>query len=295
MSVTIKAVRPNFVGELSGIDLREQIDASQLAQVRGALKEFAVLVLPGQSINDEQQARFSALFGELEMPGSASNITKATERRLPGVIADLSNLDHQGNVLAADARQRMFNLGNRLWHSDSSFKVIPAQYSMLSARIVPESGGDTQFADMTAAYNALDEQRQAELESLVGLHSLIYSRGVLGFDDLSAAELENFAHVRQRLVRTHPLTGQKSLYLSAHAGAIEGWLVPEARALLRDLTEEATAARFVYAHQWNAADLVIWDNQRTMHRARPFADKSDVRDMHRTTVAGVMPTIEQIG
>jgi alpha-ketoglutarate-dependent 2,4-dichlorophenoxyacetate dioxygenase len=183
--------------------------------------------------------------------------------------------------LARDDRRRFFNLGNRLWHSDSSYRAVPAKYSLLSGRVVVTKGGNTEFADMRAAYDALDDATKAEVEDLVCEHSLIYSRGSLGFTELSADELAMFKPVRQRLVRTHPVTGRKSLYLSSHIGAIVGWPVPEARAFIRDLTEHATQPQFRYSHAWRPNDLVIWDNRTTLHRATRF-DETQVRDMRRT-------------
>ena len=187
-------------------------------------------------------------------------------------------------MLARDNRRRLFSLGNRLWHSDSSFKAVPAKYSLLSARVIPSAGGNTEFADMRAAYDALDDATKAECEDLICEHSQLYSRAILGFTDFTDDERRRFAPVQQRLVRRHPSTGRKSLFLASHAGAILGWPVPEARAFLRDLTEHATQRRFVYAHVWRQWDLVMWDNRATMHRARPF-NAEEVRDMHRTTVA----------
>ena len=187
---------------------------------------------------------------------------------------------------------RLFNLGNMLWHSDSSFRPIPAKYSLLSARIVNKKGGNTEFAHMGAAYEALDEETKAEIENLVCEHSLMYSRGSLGFLDYTEEEKAMFKPVRQRLVRTHPVTGRKSLYLASHAGAIVGMPMPEARMLLRELNEHATQPRFVYVHRWRLDDLVIWDNRQTMHRVRRY-DESQPRDMRRTTVAGDAPTVAQ--
>jgi alpha-ketoglutarate-dependent 2,4-dichlorophenoxyacetate dioxygenase len=187
----------------------------------------------------------------------------------------------------------MFNLGNRLWHSDSSFRATPAKYSLLSARAIPATGGDTEFADMRAAYDALDAEAKAEIEDLVCEHSLMYSRGLLGFSEFTPEEKATFKPVRQRLVRTHPVTGRKSLFLASHAGAIVGWPMPEARAFLRDLTEHATQRQFVYTHKWRLYDLVIWDNRQTMHRARPFRDTQEPRDMRRTTIKGDGPTAQQ--
>jgi alpha-ketoglutarate-dependent 2,4-dichlorophenoxyacetate dioxygenase len=187
----------------------------------------------------------------------------------------------------------MFNLGNRLWHSDSAFRAVPAKYSILSGRRVPGKGGNTEFADMRAAYDALDDETKAEVEDLVCLHSLMFSRGLLGFTEFTEEEKATFRPVRQRLVRTHPVTGRRSLFLASHAGGIVGWPVPEARAFLRDLTEHATAREFVYAHEWRQHDLVMWDNRQTMHRVRRFRETEEVRDMRRTTIAGDGPTALQ--
>jgi len=187
----------------------------------------------------------------------------------------------------------MFNLGNELWHSDSSFRAVPAKYSLLSARAIPSKGGNTEFADMRAAYDALDDDTRAEIEDLICEHSLIYSRSLLGFADFTAEEKVAFAPVRQRLVRTHPVTGRKSLFLASHAGTIVGWPMPEARALLRDLVEHATQRQFVYVHQWRQYDLVMWDNRQTMHRARRYRS-DEVRDMRRTTIAGDGPTVQPL-
>ena len=205
---------------------------------------------------------------------------------------DVSNLGKDGKPLARDSRQRLFNLGNLLWHSDSSFRAIPAKYSLLSARTVNKKGGDTQFADMRAAFDALDEDTRREVEDLICEHSLMYSRGSLGFTEYTDEEKEMFKPVRQRLVRTHPVTGRKSLYLSSHAGTILGRPTPDARILLRDLNEHATQPRFVYVHKWKLHDLVMWDNRQTMHRGRRY-DETQPRDVRRTTVAGDAPTVAQ--
>jgi alpha-ketoglutarate-dependent 2,4-dichlorophenoxyacetate dioxygenase len=204
----------------------------------------------------------------------------------------VSNLDQNNKTFARDDRRRLFAIGNRLWHSDSSFKVIPAKYSLLHARSIPSKGGNTEFADMRAAYDALDAETRAEIEDLVCEHSQIFSRQQLGFTDFTDEERARFKPVRQRLVRTHPATGRKSLYLSSHAGSILGWPVPEARAFLRDLVEHATQRQFVYAHKWRVGDLVMWDNRRTMHRGRPFPP-DEPRDVRRTTLAGDGPTVAQ--
>jgi len=293
MTVSIRQIHPIFVGEVSGVDLRQPLGTEDLAAIEAGMDQYAVLVFHNQDIDDEQQAAFSRNFGELERPGLKSNIVKLEDRRLGPEIADISNLDKDNNLLGRDSRERMFNLGNQLWHSDSSFKATPAKYSLLSGRIVPKKGANTEFVDMRAAYDALDDKTKADLEDLICEHSLINSRGTLGFTELTDEERANFKPVLQRLVRTHPETGRKSLYLSSHAGGIVGWPVPEARALLRDLGEAATRREMIYAHEWKPYDLVMWDNGQTMHRARPFKDTVEVRDMRRTTVAGERQTVEQ--
>jgi alpha-ketoglutarate-dependent 2,4-dichlorophenoxyacetate dioxygenase len=300
MTVTITPLGPRFadyafVGEVSGVDLCRPITREEVAAIEAGMDEYAVLVFHDQPFTDEQQTAFSRNFGDLEQSGSASNVTKPEDRRLAmREIADISNLDKDNRIFGRDDRQRMFNLGNRLWHSDSSFKATPAKYSLLSGRIVPGKGGNTEFADMRAAYDALDAATKAEVEDLVCEHSLIYSRGLLGFTELSEAERVNFKPVLQRLVRTHPVTGRKSLFLSSHIGGIVGWPMPEARSFIRDLMEEATRREFVYSHQWRQHDLVMWDNRQTMHRARRFDETGEVRDMRRTTVAGDAPTVQQV-
>ena len=293
MAVEIRPLHPVFVGEVMGADLREPLSPEEVTVIDDGMTKFAVLVFPGQDITDDQQAAFSRNFGKLEVPGSDSHISKPEDRRLGREIADVSNLDKSSQALGRGDRRRMFNLANRLWHSDSSFKSIPAKYSLLSARSEPVAGGDTQFADMRAGYDSLDEQVRAEIEGLICEHSLIYSRGALGFD-LSDGEKENFTPVRQSLVRTHPVSLRRSLYLSAHIGQIVGLPRPEAMCLIRDLTEAATQREFVYTHQWRQYDLVVWDNRQTMHRVRSFDDIGVIRDMRRTTVAGDAPTAEQV-
>jgi alpha-ketoglutarate-dependent 2,4-dichlorophenoxyacetate dioxygenase len=292
MTIDIRQLHPVFFGEVSGCDLTRPLPAVDIRAIEAGMDRHAVLVFHDQVITDEQQIAFTRNFGEIE-PSVGGNITKPEEKRLQPQMIDVSNLDHDHKPLPRDDRRRMFNLGNRLWHSDSSFRAIPAKYSLLSARVVATSGGNTEFADMRAAYDALDARTKAEVEDLVCEHSLIYSRGLLGFADLTPEERAMFAPVRQRLVRTHPVTGRKSLYLASHAGTIIGWPMPEARAFLRDLIEHATQPAFVHVHRWRPYDLVIWDNRQTMHRVRRY-DETQIRDMRRTTVAGDAPTTEQV-
>ena len=292
MTVTITDLTPGFVGEVSGLDITQPLTGAQVAALEAGMDRYGVLVFHDQKFTDDQQKAFSRNFGPLEVT-AGGNVTKPEQRRLEMDMADVSNLGTDHKPLARDDRRRLFNLGNQLWHSDSSFRAIPAKYSLLSGRIVVDRGGNTEFADMRAAYDALDDATKAEIEDLVCEHSLIYSRGTLGFTELSEEEKKMFTPVRQRLVRTHPVTGRKSIYLSSHIGTIIGWPMPEARAFIRELTEHATQPRFCYAHKWRQFDLVMWDNRVTMHRVRRF-DETMVRDMRRTTVAGESVTVEQL-
>ena len=284
MTVAIRQIHSVFTGEVSGIDITSPLTRDEVAAIEAGMDRYAVCVFRDQKITDEQQMAFSLNFGALEN-ARGGNITKPEDRRLAVGMNDVSNLARDGRPLDRDSRQHLFNLGNLLWHSDSSFRPIPAKYSLLSARVVNPVGGNTEFADMRAAYDALDANTKAKIEDLICEHSLMYSRGSLGMVDFTDGERAMFRPVRQRLVRTHPVTGRKSLYLSSHAGGIVGMPMPEARILLRELTEHATQPKFVYIHRWRPWDLVIWDNRQMMHRVRRY-DERQPRDMRRTTVAG---------
>ena len=289
MSVKMRQIGPCFAAEVDGIDMRKPLSPEEVTAIHEGMNEYAVLVFHDQHIDDEQQLAFTLSLGKLEGSTRAS-LRDADDYRLPETFNDVSNLDKNNQVFARDDRRRLFAIGNRLWHSDSSFKVVPAKYSLLHARITPSKGGNTEFADMRAAYDDLDAEVKAEIEDLICEHSQIYSRQQIGFFDLNEEERARFKPVRQRLVRTHPATGRKSLFLASHAGSIVGWPVPEARLLLRDLIEHATQREYVYSHQWSVGDLVMWDNRRTMHRGRSFP-AHEPRDVRRTTLAGDGPTV----
>jgi alpha-ketoglutarate-dependent 2,4-dichlorophenoxyacetate dioxygenase len=281
----ITPISDGFAGECSDIDITQPLPDAAIAAIEAGMDRYAVLVFRDQALTDDAQRDFTRRFGVLEV-ASGGHVTTTQDRRLPLDMQDASNLDQHQRPLGRDDRRRMFNLGNRLWHSDSSFRSLTARYSLLSGRIVVPLGGRTEFADMRAAYDALDDATKAEIETLVCEHSLLFSRGVLGFTALSEAERTMFAPVQHGLVRSHRVTRRRSLFLSAHAGSIVGWPVPEARAFLRDLNEHATQRRFVYSHAWRRNDLVMWDNRTTMHRVTRF-DETLIRDMRRTTVAGI--------
>jgi alpha-ketoglutarate-dependent 2,4-dichlorophenoxyacetate dioxygenase len=284
MSVKTRQVGPCFAAEVEGVDISQPLSREDVAAIHAGMDRYAVLVFHDQRIDDEQQLAFTRSLGDIEH-AIGTSLRAPDEYRLPTTFADVSNLDRDSKIFARDDRRRLFALGNRLWHSDSSFKATPAKYSLLRAVSVPSRG-------MVAAYDALDADTRAQVEDLICEHSQVFSRQQLGFTDFTDEERARFAPVRQRLVRTHPLTGRKSLYLSSHAGGILGWPVPEARSFLRDLVEHATQRQFVYAHQWRVGDLVMWDNRQTMHRARPFP-ANEPRDMRRTTLMGDGPTVAQ--
>jgi len=291
MPVSIRQIHSVFVGEVSGVDLTKPLSKDDVAALQDGIDRYGVLVFHDQKLTDEQQMAYTLNFGAIEN-ARGGNITKDKDKRLVDGMNDVSNLGKDGKPLAPDSRQQLFNIGNMLWHSDSSFRAIPAKYSLLSARTVNPKGGNTEFADMRAAWDDLDAETKAEVESMICEHSLMYSRGSLGFLDYTEDEKQMFKPVRQRLVRTHPAHGRKSLYLSSHAGQILGMSMPAARILLRDLNEHATQPKYVYVHKWRPFDFVMWDNRQTMHRVRRY-DDSQPRDMRRTTVAGDAMTTEQ--
>jgi alpha-ketoglutarate-dependent 2,4-dichlorophenoxyacetate dioxygenase len=290
MSITVKQLHPLFMGEIGNIDLRQPLDKPTVDALTAAIDRHAVLVFHDQFITDEQQQAFSRNFGDLETTVRAYR--KDFVPRLEVHMADISNLDENNRILPANDRRRLNALGNRLWHSDSSFKRVPARYSLLSARTIPSWGGETQFADMRAAWDALPDRMKARIENLVCEHTQLFSRAKIGFTDWAEEERAKMAPVPQVMVRTHPGSGRKSIYLSSHAGRIRGMEEPEARMLLLDLSEFATQPQFVYSHTWKVGDLVMWDNRCTMHRAREY-DETEVRDLHRTTVSDGRPTVPE--
>lgn len=283
MSLSMDALCNDFGAEVSGVDCSAPLSSGDAVAIEAGMDRYAVLVFRNQSLTDEQQIAFTRQFGRLEKYETPGDIRKPTDRRLGPGIADFSNLTPAGGIMSADDRIWLFKLADQLWHSDSSYRPVTAKYSLLSGRVIPSWGANTQFADMRAAYDALEERTKAEVEDLICEHSLIYSRSAIGFIEMTVEEKENFRPVRHALVRKHPKTGRKSLFLSSHAGAIVGWTIPEAQIFLRDLTEHATQREFVYSHIWRAHDLIMWDNRVTMHRARRF-DRNEVRDVRRTTL-----------
>ena len=293
MPLTVTPIEPDrlpaFAAEISGIDLRHAGEA-EIGGIVAALDTYAVVVFRDQPLTGAEHLAFSAKLGPLEPTRYASDPRYAP--RLDLRLADVSNIGVDSRVMAKDNRRWMSLLGNRMWHSDASFKATPAKYSLLAAYVLPEWGGETEFADQRAAYDALSPRLQAEIEDLVAEHDVFHSRRVLGFADFLEEEQRALPPVPQAVVRIHPGSRRKSLYLGSHAGSIHGMSVPEGRMLLNDLTDHATRPEFVHTHHWRVGDLVIWDNRCTLHRGRLF-DATQPRDLRRTTITDDGPTVEQ--
>ncbi len=285
MSPTFRKLHPQFVAEVAGLDLRRVEDSRTLDAIRAGMDDYAVLVFRDQPLKDEDQLAFARRFdGTLHTKTGAAVVTQS--RFGDEALTDISNVGADGEILQADDRRRMYSLGNRLWHTDASFQDPPGRYSMLSARVVPSVAADTEFADMRAAYDALDAATRAKLEGLSAHHSIAYSRQVLGFE-FSAEEQDQLKGAVHPLVSVNPRTQRRSLYLASHASRIVGWPVPEGRLFLRDLIEQATQPQFVYRHAWRVGDLVIWDNKASMHRGCPFDDVKHRRELRRVTTLDV--------
>lgn len=279
MTISISSVTPNFVAQVSGVDLTRPLSDDDFAQIGDAFARFAVLEFSDQPLDDDQQAAFSERFGPHERA-----ITDAFGGT-PSVI-NLSNIDEDGELLDTNDARTQILIGNREWHTDSSFKVVPAMASALSARQVPPAGGETEYADMRAAYDALPDTLKAEISDLEAEHSYHYSQGKFGLDAMTDEEQDALPPVVHSMVRTHPVTGRKALYIGRHASHILGRPVDEGRALLSELLNHATQEEFTYSHRWRVGDLVMWDNRAVLHRGRPWDDTRYKRIMHRTTIAG---------
>jgi alpha-ketoglutarate-dependent 2,4-dichlorophenoxyacetate dioxygenase len=285
MPIAVRPLHPVFAAELGGVDLRRPVPAAEIAEIVTALDRYAVVVLPGPILDDAQHIAFSRQLGTLAMALNHGRKVGQGARLRPELF-DISNLDETDGILGAADRRRQWREGDRLWHTDRSFIDADTTYSLLSARVLPPEGGDTEFADMRAAYDALDDATKREIDGLRAEHSVWYSRALTGGTNFRPDEVSTMPPVPQPLVRLHPGSKRKSLVLASHAAHIIGWAEAEGRALLDRLTAFATEPRFVYRHTWRDGDLVIWDNRCTMHRGTTYDDVSYRRDMRRTTVEG---------
>lgn len=283
MAIALFPVTPSFAAEVGDIDLSAPLDAGTLQSVREAFATYAVLVFPAQELTAEQHLAFARNFGPLEV--TVQRTFRHSKLRIPKEFADIANLDAEGRLWRKDSRIRLFQMGNRLWHTDSSFKAPSGYASLLYARSVAPIGGHTEFADLRAACDALPAEKRARLQGLVARHSLLYSRRRLGFMEFTSEEKAAFAPVRRPLVRRIPESGRESLYIASHIGAIEGMADEEAEALLAELLAHATQRQFVYTHRWRVGDLVMWDNRCTMHRGTEYEDTRWQRDLRRATTS----------
>jgi alpha-ketoglutarate-dependent 2,4-dichlorophenoxyacetate dioxygenase len=293
MAITVCPVTPRFAAEIGDVDLSAPLAPSDLTDIKDAFATYAVLIFPDQHLSQDQHLDFARYFGPLETTIALHR--KDTQLRVRKEFADVSNLGPDNEVWGKESRQRMFQLGNRLWHTDSSFKRVPALASLLYALSIPPIGGHTEFADERAAYDALPEATKRRLDALVAEHSIFNSRAKLGFSNFSDEERAGMPPVPQVLVRTLADSGRKSLYLASHAGRIFGMPEEEGRALIDELVAHATQRQFIYTHRWRVHDLVIWDNRCTMHRGTDFDDLRWKRDMQRATVSDVANSCEQEG
>jgi alpha-ketoglutarate-dependent 2,4-dichlorophenoxyacetate dioxygenase len=294
MAITVVPVTETFAAEVGDVDVSRKLDTADLTAIHEAFAKYAVLIFPEQHLSQDQHLDFAREFGPLETTIARLYIKEA-QLRVPREFADVSNLDPSNEVWGKDSRQRMFQLANRLWHTDSSFKRIPARASLLYAQTIPPVGGHTEFADLRAAYDALAPEMQKRLEGHIAEHSIFTSRARLGFTDFSDEERADMPAVPQALVRTLPESGRKTLYLASHAGRIFGMPESAGPVLIDELIKHATQRQFVYTHRWRVHDLVIWDDRCTMHRGTDFDDLRWKRDMQRATVQDVANSCEQEG
>ncbi len=285
MSLAFKPLHATFAAEASPIDLREAKDVATLEAIRAGMDKYAVLVFRDQAFSDADQPAFARRFdGELHAKTGASVLGK--NRFGDEALTDISNVDENGDIMDSNDRRRMYALGNRLWHTDASFQDPPGRYSMLFARVVPPVPANTDFADMRAAYDALDADARARMDGLQVHHTITHSRAQLGFE-FSAEEHAKLPGAVHPLVVANPRTGRRALYLASHAAKVIGWQVPEGRLLIRELMDHAIQSEFVYSHAWRVGDLVIWDNKATMHRGRTYDDAKYRREMRRVTTLDV--------
>ena len=286
-------VTEHFAAEIGDVDLSRPLSAGEVEEIRAAFDRYSVLVFPDQQLSGDQHLTFARHFGPLETTIHA--VRKDAKLRVAAEFADVSNLDATNGIWGKDSRKRMFEMGNRMWHTDSSFRSTPARASLLYSRSIPPVGGQTEFADMRAAYDALPDELKIRVQGRVAEHAIMYSRRKLGFTDFSDEENQHLPPVPQALVRRHAGSGRLGLYLASHAGRILGMGEEEGKALLAHLIEHATQRQFVYTHRWRLHDLVMWDNRCTMHRGKPYDDLRWPRDMQRATTSDVGPTCQQEG
>ena len=280
MALYISQIHPIFVGEVTGVDCRQPLDPAVVMEIDAAMDRYAVLVVRDQPLDQEQQMVFARSFGPLDL--GLRKVKKQPHRFRYDELIDISNVDEKGRIADRNSGKIVSNIANQLWHSDSSFQRPAAKYSMLSAVVLPTRGGETEFADLRAAYDALSDELKAELEALEAEHYALHSRFLLGDSDYTEEQKNAIPPVHWPIVRMHPGSKRKLLFVGVHARRIVGWPVAEGRMLLMDLLEHATQRDFVYSHKWRVGDLVMWDNRSTLHRGRRY-NLSERRELRRAT------------
>jgi len=292
MTVKTRQVGPCFAAEVEGVDLTRPLSPDDVAAIHAGMDEYAVLVFREQSLTIQEQLAFAQRFdGSLHTRTGLSAIAK--NRLGTEAVSDVSNLGPDGAILAQDDRRRAFSLGNRLWHTDASFQDPAGRYSMLYACVLPPVRADTQFVDMRAAYDALEDGTKKTLEGLSAHHSIAYSRQVLGFQ-LSNEEEDKLKGAVHPMVRVNPRTKRRSVYVASHANRVLQWPVADGRLLIWELVSRATQPHLLYSHEWRPGDLVIWDNLATMHRATPFDDAKYHRELRRVTTLDIPYEFESV-
>ena len=284
MTLSLKPLQP-FAAEATGIDISRPLQASDVRAIEAAMDEHAVLVFRGQPLTEDQQIAFAKSFGPLDL--GLRKVKGGPHRFKHAELADISNVKVDGEVAGREHAKIVGNVANQLWHSDSSFQNPRAKYSMLSAVVVPALGGDTEFADLRMAHDALPDWRRRQVEPLTAVHYALHSRLLLGDTNYTEAQREAIAPAHWPLVQADPRTGRKILYVGIHACEVLGMTVAEGRMLLMDLIEHATQRAFVYRHRWQVGDLVMWDNTATLHRGRYF-DLAERRELRRATTEEVV-------
>jgi alpha-ketoglutarate-dependent 2,4-dichlorophenoxyacetate dioxygenase len=286
----ITPIHPILGARVEGVALAEPLDDAAFRQIHDAFQEYSVLVFHDQRLTDEQQMAFTERFGPLELTLKATG----KEDRLHPQLVDLSNVDpdHDDRLIGWDDRRMVYQSGNQLWHTDSSFKPVPAMASALSGREVPPAGGETEFVSMRHTWATLPEELRARLEGRVVVHSILYSRSTIAPGLFDPEHERGLPPVRQALVRANPANGRKGIYIGSHAWYVEGMDYAESRRLLDDLLARTTRPECVYQHRWRQWDLVMWDNRCVLHRGRPWDAAHHRRVMRRTTVAGEGPTAD---
>ncbi len=292
MAITIYPVYADFAAEIGDVDLAKPLSAEDREAIKQAFWKYAVLVFPAQELTSNQHVAFAQVFGPME-PNINSYAEEVKQDRIDGRISDVSNLDHNDEILAAGSRKRLSGLANRLWHTDSIFRHVPARASLLYGRAIAPIGGNTQFADLRAAWEALPQATKDRIAGLTVEHSIFHSRAKLGFTDYTDRERAALPPALQVLVRTIPETGRRSLYTASHAMRVMGLPEAESTQLLEELMAHATQRQFVYSHRWRLNDLVMWDNRCTLHRGTDYDERRWKRDMHRATVSDVGNTCER--